>query len=56
MVTTDLLESFLDGLDDLVPILLYMYKAAARCGKKHALKEILTALKKMEAVELMTIL
>ena len=46
IVGIDLLESFLDGLDDLVPRLLEMYKAATKSGKKPALKAILDCLKK----------
>lgn len=41
VVTMDLLESFLDGLDGLVPRLLEMYKAVTTSGKKQALKDIL---------------
>uniref|UniRef100_A0A667XBA7 Uncharacterized protein n=1 Tax=Myripristis murdjan TaxID=586833 RepID=A0A667XBA7_9TELE len=44
IVTTDLLESFLDGLDDLVPRLLDIYKAATKSGKKQPLKDILDCL------------
>ena len=46
IVNTDLLESFLDGLDGLVPRLLELYKAAARSGKKKTLKDILDCLGK----------
>lgn len=45
IVTTDL-ESFLDGLDDLVPGLLEVYKAATKTGKKQSLKDILDCLAK----------
>ncbi|KAL7384320.1 hypothetical protein ABVT39_028073 [Epinephelus coioides] len=51
IVTTDLLESFLDGLDGLVPRLLEMYKATARSGKKQALKDILDCLEKDDTNE-----
>ncbi|MED6253464.1 hypothetical protein ATANTOWER_030278 [Ataeniobius toweri] len=44
IVNTDLLQSFLDGLDSLVPRLLELYKSAARSGKKQALKCILDCL------------
>ncbi|MED6242810.1 hypothetical protein ATANTOWER_010137 [Ataeniobius toweri] len=44
IVNTDLLQSFLDGLDSLVPRLLELYKSAARSGKKQALKRILDCL------------
>lgn len=43
---TDLLELFLDGLDDLTPRLLELYEAAIKSGKKLALKAILDSLKK----------
>lgn len=46
IVTTDLLESFLNGLDGLVPRLLEMYKAATRSGKKQSLRDILDCLEK----------
>lgn len=46
VVTTDLLKSFLDGLDGLVPRLLEVYKAATMSGKKQALKDILDCLEK----------
>ncbi|XP_078125421.1 GTPase IMAP family member 4-like [Sander vitreus] len=42
IVTTDLVETFLNGLDGLVPRLLEVYKAAT--GKKQSLKEILDCL------------
>uniref|UniRef100_A0A8C2WFK8 Uncharacterized protein n=1 Tax=Cyclopterus lumpus TaxID=8103 RepID=A0A8C2WFK8_CYCLU len=46
VVTTDLLESFLNGLDDLVPKLLEVYKAATKSGKKQTLKDMLNCLEK----------
>uniref|UniRef100_A0A3Q3F7X0 Uncharacterized LOC108245180 n=1 Tax=Kryptolebias marmoratus TaxID=37003 RepID=A0A3Q3F7X0_KRYMA len=46
IVTTDLLESFLDGLDGLIPRLLEVYKAATKSGKKQSLKDILDCLVK----------
>lgn len=46
IVTTDLVEYFLDGLDGLVPRLLELYKAAARSEKKQTLKDILDCLGK----------
>jgi len=46
VVSTDLLESFLDGLDDLAPRLLEVYEAATKSAKKPALKAILDCLKK----------
>ena len=46
VVSTDLLKSFLDGLDGLVPRLLEVYEAATKSGKKQALKDILDCLKK----------
>lgn len=39
IITTDILKSFLDGLDGLVPRLLKVYKAATRSGKKRELKK-----------------
>ncbi|KAJ8364740.1 hypothetical protein SKAU_G00135710 [Synaphobranchus kaupii] len=44
IVTVDLLESFLEGLDGLVPRLLDVYKAATKSGKKQSLKDILDCL------------
>ncbi|XP_074527631.1 sterile alpha motif domain-containing protein 3-like [Halichoeres trimaculatus] len=44
IVTVDLLESFLKGLDDLVPRILELYKTATKSGKKQSLKEILDCL------------
>ncbi|MBN3292089.1 F208B protein, partial [Polypterus senegalus] len=41
IVTTDLLQPFLEGLDGLVPTLLEVYKAAAMSGRKLSLKSIL---------------
>ncbi|XP_017540982.1 uncharacterized protein LOC108413126 isoform X1 [Pygocentrus nattereri] len=46
IVTTSLFQSFLDGLDHLVPRLLEVYKAAVLSGKKQALKGILDCLEK----------
>ncbi len=46
VVSIDLLESFLDGLDDLAPRLLEVYGAATKSAKKPALKAILDCLKK----------
>ncbi|KAA0701396.1 hypothetical protein E1301_Tti024169 [Triplophysa tibetana] len=46
VVSIDLLESFLDGLDDLAPRLLEVYEAATESAKKLALKAILDCLKK----------
>ncbi|KAI9525186.1 hypothetical protein NQZ68_009394 [Dissostichus eleginoides] len=46
IVTTDLLSSFLDGLDGLAPTLLEVHKGASRTGKKPALKSILDCLEK----------
>ena len=46
VVSTDLLESFLDRLDDLVPKLLEEYEVATKWRKKLALKAILDCLKK----------
>ncbi|XP_056445399.1 uncharacterized protein LOC130381706 [Gadus chalcogrammus] len=46
IVSTDLLESFLNGLDDLVPRLLEVYEAVTKSGKKPALKAILDCVKK----------
>ncbi|XP_059190914.1 uncharacterized protein LOC131973083 [Centropristis striata] len=51
IVTTDLLESFLDGLDGLVPRLLEVYKAATKSGKKQSLKDILNCLEKDDTNE-----
>ncbi|KAF7640950.1 hypothetical protein LDENG_00003460, partial [Lucifuga dentata] len=45
-VTTDLLHSFLDGLDALVPRLLEMFKAAVVSGRKVTLKRVLQCLEK----------
>ncbi|XP_049460068.1 uncharacterized protein LOC125905844 [Epinephelus fuscoguttatus] len=44
IVTIDLLESFLEGLDGLVPRLLKVYNAATKSGKKQSLKDILDCL------------
>lgn len=44
IVTVDLLGSFLEGLDGLVPRLLEVYKAATKSGKKKSLKDILDCL------------
>ncbi|XP_059400628.1 uncharacterized protein LOC132132271 [Carassius carassius] len=46
VVSIDLLESFLNGLDDLAPRLLEVYEAATKSAKKPALKTILDCLKK----------
>ncbi|XP_056603518.1 uncharacterized protein LOC130420335 [Triplophysa dalaica] len=46
VVSIDLLESFLDGLDDLAPRLLEVYEAATKSAKMPALKAILDCLKK----------
>ncbi|XP_051785405.1 uncharacterized protein LOC127528732 [Erpetoichthys calabaricus] len=46
IVTTDLLQPFLEGLDGLVPRLLEVYKAAAMSGRKLSLKSILQCLEK----------
>ncbi|KAF3851501.1 hypothetical protein F7725_013273 [Dissostichus mawsoni] len=51
IVTTDLLSSFLDGLDGLAPTLLEVYKGASRTGKKPALKSILDCLEKDDTNE-----
>ncbi|XP_051281857.1 uncharacterized protein LOC127377742 isoform X2 [Dicentrarchus labrax] len=51
IVTTDLLQSFLDGLDGLVPRLLEVYKAGTKSGKKQSLKEILNCLEKDDTNE-----
>ncbi|KAG1938474.1 sterile alpha motif domain-containing protein 3-like [Pimephales promelas] len=51
VVSTDLLESFLDGLDDLAPRLLEVYEAATKSAKKPALKAILDCLKKDDTNE-----
>ncbi|KAK7175567.1 hypothetical protein R3I93_002478 [Phoxinus phoxinus] len=51
VVSTDLLESFLDGLDDLTPRLLEVYEAATKSAKKPALKAILDCLKKDDTNE-----
>ncbi|XP_030266756.1 uncharacterized protein LOC115578038 [Sparus aurata] len=44
IITLDLLESFIDGLDGLVPRLLEAYKAATKYGKKQSLKNVLDCL------------
>ena len=44
IVAKDLLESFLGGLDALVPGLLQLYKAAAASGRRMALSSILDSL------------
>ncbi|XP_029959722.1 sterile alpha motif domain-containing protein 3-like [Salarias fasciatus] len=46
IVTKDLLESFLDGLDALVPSLLELYKAAAASGRRVTLSSVLNCLQK----------
>ncbi|XP_073726136.1 uncharacterized protein [Misgurnus anguillicaudatus] len=46
VISIDLLESFLDGLDDLAPRLLEVYEAATKSANKPALKAILDCLKK----------
>lgn len=46
IVAKDLLESFLGGLDELVPSLLQLYKAAAASGRRLALSSILNCLQK----------
>ncbi|KAI9525218.1 hypothetical protein NQZ68_009898 [Dissostichus eleginoides] len=51
IVTTDLLSSFLDGLDGLAPTLLEVHKGASRTGKKPALKSILDCLEKDDTNE-----
>ncbi|XP_035992926.1 uncharacterized protein LOC118563151 [Fundulus heteroclitus] len=51
IVTADLLVSFLDGLDGLVPRLLEMYKTATKSGKKQSLKDILDCLEKDDTNE-----
>ncbi|XP_077087121.1 uncharacterized protein LOC143738938 [Siphateles boraxobius] len=51
VVSTDLLESFLDGLDDLAPRLLEVYEAATKSAKKPALNAILDCLKKDDTNE-----
>ncbi|XP_041924013.1 uncharacterized protein LOC121688449 [Alosa sapidissima] len=51
VVSTDLLESFLDGLDELAPRLLELYEAATKSGKKPTLKAILDCLKKDDTYE-----
>ncbi|KAK9531036.1 hypothetical protein VZT92_010487 [Zoarces viviparus] len=51
VVTTGLLECFLDELDGLVPRLLEVYKAATMSGKKQALKYILNCLEKDDTNE-----
>ncbi|XP_048121850.1 uncharacterized protein LOC125309168 [Alosa alosa] len=51
VVSTDLLESFLDGLDELAPRLLELYEAATKSGKKPTLKAILDCLKKDDTNE-----
>ncbi|KAA0714541.1 hypothetical protein E1301_Tti023441 [Triplophysa tibetana] len=51
VVSIDLLESFLDGLDDLAPRLLEVYEAATESAKKLALKAILDCLKKDDTNE-----
>ncbi|XP_028436319.1 uncharacterized protein LOC114557165 [Perca flavescens] len=51
IVTTDLVETFLDGLDGLVPRLLELYKAATKSRKKQSLKDILDCLQKDDTNE-----
>ncbi|XP_048826440.1 uncharacterized protein LOC125704624 [Brienomyrus brachyistius] len=51
VVITDILQSFLVGLDALVPRLLEIYKAATKSGKKQALKDILDCLEKNDTSE-----
>ncbi|KAA0708080.1 hypothetical protein E1301_Tti018750 [Triplophysa tibetana] len=51
VVSIDLLESFLDGLDDPAPRLLEVYEAATKSAKKPALKAILDCLKKDDTNE-----
>lgn len=51
IVTTDLLESFLIGLDDLVTRLLEVYKPATKTGRKQSLKDILDCLLKDDTNE-----
>ncbi|KAF4102562.1 hypothetical protein G5714_017362 [Onychostoma macrolepis] len=51
VVSIDLLESFLDGLDDLAPRLLEVYEAATKSAKNPALKAILDCLKKDDTNE-----
>ncbi|XP_037833467.1 uncharacterized protein LOC119617371 [Kryptolebias marmoratus] len=51
IITPDLLESFLDGLDGLIPRLLEVYKAATKSGKKQSLKDILDCLVKDDTNE-----
>ncbi|XP_060770122.1 lactation elevated protein 1 homolog B isoform X3 [Neoarius graeffei] len=46
IVTKDLLESFLSGLDAFMPSLLQLYKAAAASGRRLALSRILDCLQK----------
>ncbi|XP_072572615.1 uncharacterized protein [Paramormyrops kingsleyae] len=46
IVTTDLLQSFLDGLDDLVPSLLELYKAGVTSSRRLTLSSILQCLHK----------
>lgn len=45
-MNTNLLETFLEGLDDVLKGLLEVYEAATKAGKKPALKVILECLKK----------
>ena len=44
IITLDLLESFIEGLDGLVPRLMEAYKAATKYGKKQSLKNVLDCL------------
>jgi len=46
IVTKDLLESFLDGLDALVPGVLQMYGEAAASGRRVRLSSVLSCLQK----------
>lgn len=46
IVSKDLLDSFLDGLDALVPSLIQIYKAAAESGRRVRLKSIMNCLLK----------
>ena len=46
IVTTDLLETFLSRLDDLVQRLLELHEAGTKSGKKQSLKELLDCLTK----------
>lgn len=51
IVTTDLVQSFLDGLDVLLPSLLQLYKAAASSNRRLTLSSIMDSLQKEVCVK-----